>query len=354
MNIKIVKLKLRDYVEAFIKFWLTSDPRFAEKVLTEDSERFVSRVRCLSIKNFKIISTDLHPGPFRNIGGAKLVEFLDSKNSVYLHSPTSHQRDPVSLEEIRKIKDSIACDGEEIVPMAPFEIESEKFKIFCIPFNRIKLIFVSGKERIDDFLITSNDFIVDCHNANFFGELSEEERREIEKLVKRVEDIASPPEKEVKFSFVKLYCSTKSIAQYVCALMLEFSKVKYAIVVFDSNNVEPRFREFLEERFSEIGFKAIVCSTDNHAKTGVRIKESYVPAGGCAEDYEVVEILLEKCSKANFEIAEFKYSESKVEVRVLGEILQKLENLAKIADREIYIFFILVFLNFLLPIAKII
>lgn len=354
MNIKIVRLKLRDYVEAFIKFWLTSDPKFAERVLIEDSESFVSRARCLNIKNFKIISTDLHPGPFRNIGGAKLVEFLDSENLVYLHSPTSHERDPVSEEEIRKIKDSLSCDGEKIFPMTPFEVEGDRFKIFCIPFSKIRLIFVSGKERIDDFLLSSNNFVVDCHNANFFGELSEEERREIESLVRKVEEVVSSPEKEVKFSSVKIYCSTKSISRYVSAVMLEFSSGKYAIVVFDSNNVKREFRELVERRFSEIGFKAIVCSTDSHAKTGVRVRESYVPAGGCAEDYEVLEILLEKCKKAKFDVAEFKYFETKVEVRVLGKILEKLDNLAKIANRQIYLFFILVFLNFLLPLAKVI
>ena len=338
---------LRKYVESFIKFWLTGNPRFVESVLSENSKIFEGKIRCLGIGNAKVISTDFHPGPFRNIGGAKLVNFLDSPNSVYLHSPTTHEKDPVSEEDVLKIKEALKCDVEYLRPKRPFEIEGNNFKIFCFPFDKKKLIFVSGKKRIDDFELESGNFVVDCHNANFYKSLSEKEVEEIRDLVKKAEELETDFV-EAKSAFVKIYAESESIVNYVSAILLDFGE-KFAIVVFDSNNVDLIFRNRVEEEFAKIGFKAIVCSTDNHSKTGIRVKESYKPAGGCEEDYRILENLIEKCKSAKLEKSDFTYSENRVAVKVLGELLRKFEKVSEKSDRYIRLFLFLVIINFLIP-----
>jgi len=149
LSISIGNSTLREFVESFVKFWLTNNPEYAEEILKKNAEIFKGRLRCLKFNDFKFIATDFHPGPFRNVGGARLVNILNSPDSVYLHSPTSHERDPVSEDDLRIIRDALKFEFTEIFPMKPFKLESENFKILCFPFDKIKLILVSGKRRID-------------------------------------------------------------------------------------------------------------------------------------------------------------------------------------------------------------
>lgn len=349
MEIRVKNSTMREFVESFVKFWLTNDPRYAEEILAKNSEIFEGRVRCLSINDFRLISTDFHPGPFRNVGGAKLVNFLDFPNAVYLHSPSNHDRDPVSEEDLEQIRESVRCNEVDLKPKKPFELESENFKVFCIPFDKKKVIFISGKRRIDDFVIESKEFVVDCHNANFFGDLETWEVEEIEELVKKAESMESGAA-SVRGAVLKMRAETESISRYVATILLDYGE-RYAIVVFDSNNIDPDFRKIVERKFEELGFKAIVCSTDNHWKTGLRVKESYKPAGACKNDSKLLEILVEMCKGVKFEPLSFKYGETFVKIRVLGSVREKIENLASTAGKHVYLFFFLIFICWLLSVS---
>ena len=352
MEVRIKNSTMREFAERFVKFWLTEEAKYAEEILLRNSEEFEGRVKCLRMNDFRLVSTDFHPGPFRDVGGARLVNLFDLPNTVYIHSPTFHGRDPVSEEDVLRIREALSCDGIELKPMRPFELESENFRVYCLPFDKKRLIFVSGKERIDDFIVESENFVVDCHNANFFGDLEAEEVREIEQLVRKAEVMHSEPSNNVKGAFVKISAETDSISRYVSAVLLDYGSLKYAIVVFDSNNVEPQFREMVERRFSELGFTAIVCSTDNHSKTGIRVKESYRPAGGSKRDKELFEQLLEACKKAEFESVDFRYSESLVRAKVLGSLGDEIEKLSGRAGKYVYLFFVFIFLSWLLAIVS--
>lgn len=350
MSVRVGRSTMREFSEKFVKFWLTNDSKYAEEILIKNSEIYEGRVRCLRLNDFKIISTDFHPGPFRNVGGAKLVNLLDFPNAIYLHSPSTHERDPVSEEDLIKIRDSLKCDEIKLKPMKPFEIESKNFRVFCIPFDKIRLIFVSGKRRLDDFMLDSKKFVVDCHNANFFGDLEAGEIREIEELVRKAENTHSENVNGIRGSFVKMSAESESISKYISAILLDYGFVKYAVVVFDSNNINLGFREIVERRFHEIGFKAIVCSTDNHSKTGIRVKESYKPAGEAKDDLKLLDLLFENCKSAKFEELSFTYGESTVKVRVLGRVREEVESLAGKAGRYINLFFSLIILTWFLSI----
>jgi putative membrane protein len=352
MEVRIKNSTMREFAERFVKFWLTGEAKYAEEILLRNSEEFEGRVKCLRMNDFRLVSTDFHPGPFRDVGGARLVNLFDLPNTVYIHSPTFHGRDPVSEEDVLRIREALSCNGVELKPMRPFELESENFRVYCLPFDKKRLIFVSGKERIDDFIVESENFVVDCHNANFFGDLEAEEVREIEQLVRKAEVMHSEPSNNVKGAFVKISAETDSISRYISAVLLDYGSLKYAIVVFDSNNVEPQFREMVERRFSELGFTAIVCSTDNHSKTGIRVKESYRPAGGSKRDKELFEQLLEACKKAEFESVDFRYSESLVRAKVLGSLRDEIEKLSGRAGKYVYLFFVFIFLSWLLAIVS--
>jgi putative membrane protein len=332
LSARVGKIKIRDFVESFVLFWLTSNEEYMERFLLKHSEEFEGRVRCLTIGDVRLVSTDFHPGPFRNVGGAKLVKRLSRESSVYLHSPTSHARNPASEEDVAKIAAAVECSGEPVKPFRPFTIHGERFDVHCLPFDNLRLIFISGKEHIDDFIIEFDDFVVDCHNA-YEPEYdpSSDEIGEIVQLVSMVKKKESSEVERFRYGFVKIDAKSESICEYVAAVLLEYDGERYAIVIFDSNNVGLEFRRHVENLFAEIGYRAIVVSTDNHEKTGVRAKQSYKPAGRCEEDWRIAENLADKCS--NVEMIEGKcgYSEGRVRVRVMGE---KFLRDAELAARE--------------------
>lgn len=327
LDTRVGVLRIRRFVESFVLFWLTNKAEYMERFLESFSEEFDGKVRCLKINDFKLIHTDFHPGPFRNVGGAKLVEVLSKNNAVYLHSPTSHKRNPVSLREVEKIASALRCSGKKLKPFKPFKVEGNNFEAFCFPFDGQRIIFVSGKKRIDDFIIQTESLVVDCHNAfEADYDVAEEEVREIAELVSKAENSVPTEVEEVRAAFVKIEAKTESICNYAASVLLEYDGERYALIVFDSNNVELKFRREVEKLFAEHGYIPIVASTDNHSKTGIRARQSYKPAGADPRDWEVVNELLEKCKRAEVSTADFEYSESRVKAKVMGsEVLRNAE-----------------------------
>ncbi len=351
LDVRVGKISIKSFVEKFVLFWLTSNPSYLEDFFESISTVFKGRVRCIDFGSAKLVSTDFHPGPFRNVGGAKMVERLSKGNTVYLHSPTSHARNPVTSKEVEKIARAVRCRNAVLEPCKPFEINGEKFDVYCFPFGTKRLIMVSGKEALDDFIVTSEHFVVDCHNAykpNW--DVGENEVVEIRKLVELASKVESE-KADLNYAFVKMEVKTDSICNYVATLLLDYDGERYAIVVFDSNNIRLDFRRYVEDRFKGIGYKAVVASTDNHAKTGLRAKVSYKPAGDCIEDWKIVDELIERCRGVEFRKAECKFAESEVEVRVMGEDFLKDSEIAasKYAAKLIATFLVFAMLGFILP-----
>jgi len=318
LDVKVGVVRIKDFVENFVLFWLTSNPNYMEKFLEASAEEFEGIVRCLTVNDARVVQTDFHPGPFRNVGGAKLVERLSAGNAVYLHSPTSHARNPVSSGEVEKIVSSVRFSGKNLTPHKPFRIEGNNFEVYCFPFGEQRIIFVSGKNHIDDFIVNSKSFVVDCHNAyekNY--DPDDKDVEEIQSLVREAEERTSQPA-EVKSGFVRIDAETESLCGYVAAILLDYAGERYAIVVFDANNVDLKFRRHIESLFGEIGYRAIIVSTDNHAKTGVRAKLAYKPAGGDSRDWEIAEKLVEKCRNAELKETVFSYNEERVRIKVMG------------------------------------
>ncbi|MET1124641.1 MAG: DUF2070 family protein [Archaeoglobaceae archaeon] len=324
------RVNVREFVERFVLHWLTRDPRYLEELFDRWGVERDGRVRCVCVGDAKLVTTDFHPGPFRNVGGARLVEVLSEDNAIYLHSPTSHRMNPTSSAEVEKLK-GVSC-YRKLKPMKPFVIDGEAFEVFCFPFDATRLIFVSGKRAIDDFEISSESIVIDCHNAHGDFDASE-----IERLVAEAERRESQPSK-CRYAFVKIPASTESICSYAATLLLDYEGERYAIVSFDSNNVLLEFRRFVEELFAGIGYRAIVTSTDNHAKTGVRAKTSYKPAGSCREDYKIAHRLFELCKTSELVEADFSFGERVVRLKVFDDILTDAELAASSSTRYIATF----------------
>jgi putative membrane protein len=319
-NVGIFNIKR--FVKSFVLFWLTSSPVYIENALLSVSERKKGKVRCLRIGDAKLVSSDFHPGPFRNVGGATLIEEIRKRGAVYLHSPATHTSNPASRGDVQKILSSIDCESQTLFPMKPFRVESDNFEVVCLPFDKLRVYLVGGKERIDDFTIESGevDFIVDCHNAHSKSDfdMSKNDIEEIKKLIEKSRKVNCTPTK-FKYGFLREEFSSDSICTGIDVLLLDYCEEKYALIVFDSNNVNLKFRKFVEKRLREHGYIPIVASTDNHEKTGIRVKFSYKAAGDDERDWEAFENVIKKIESIKLAEAECSYGEREVEINVMGE-----------------------------------
>ena len=359
---KDVGFNVKEFLKAFLLFWLTTNPHYFERKLEKIGVEKNGWVRCLRIGDTKLISTSFHPGPIRNIGGAKIVErILEKGNTIYLHSATTHANNLVSEKEVEKVVSSIKCNGKRIDPMEPYIIEGEKYKLIVFPFKDFKLIVVSGKNEIDDLPEEIQSFaekfgdvlIVDAHNSfEKEFEIEREDVEEIKSLIKRAAERRGMPT-NLKYVFFKEKINSKNICGYIALLLLK-CKSKYAILMIDSNNIKREFRAKIEDYIKAKGYYPVVISTDNHSKTGVSPKIGYKPAGDDESDVKSVFKFLESKLNLKFEFrdAEISYSKKEVVAKVMGEkFFEDVEKaFLSLGQKALYLFAFIILIQILVTI----
>ena len=348
---------LKDLLRSFTLFWLTSNPAYVEKELDGTGMIKEGWIRCLSIGNVKIISDSFHPGPFGNVGGAKLVKrILDMGNTMYLHSASTHGENIVSGEEAEKLMDSITCNCKELRAMKPYEVESKKFKITVFPFDSFRLMIVSGKNAIDDIPPEVQEFadkfgdilVCDAHNSYKKGyDVTPDEVEEIKSLIEKATGIETE-ESTVMYSFSKRKVDTTNICRYLALLILDYEGEKYAVFMIDSNNIEKTFRLRVERFLEDKKVKAIVISPDDHAKTGIIPKVGYEPAGADKSDVRAVFDFLKGIDFKNVkEKGKISYCKKDVKAKVIGSaFFENLERaVIQMGGKAMFLFFLIIFLQ---------
>jgi len=359
LNRNIRGFNVSEYFKSFLLSWLSDDPQHFERVLEKNGRIFKGWVKRLNIGDLTLVTTSFHPGPMRNIGGSKLVGRVFSNNAVYLHSPTGHELNPVSGKDVEKIIATLQSipKGKKLEPMKPFDIEGRKFLLRVFPFEDFRLMFVIGKECIDDLPYELNDFagrfgesiVVDSHNAyckRFKADVSE-----LKYLIEKAFEIETE-QTGLRYTFKSYRLETQTICGNVVVILLDYKDEKHAIVVIDGNNINIDFRKRLEGLCSEWGYKATIVTTDNHSKTGIQAKVGYKPVGFDERDEHLFDIL-EDCFKS----AEFVdcdgvfFEKKKVDVKVVGkDFCLFVTDAGVFGSKALKIYFALLFLSALLSI----
>ena len=348
---------VRRFLKAFILTWLSNEPEYFEKELRKVGVKRKGWVKCLSIGKARLISVSFHPGPMRNIGGAKLVgQILDRiDNSMFLHTAVNHDLNPIDGNEVEKIVRSIKCDGTKLIAHMPYEIEGKKFKLKVFPFDKLKMIIVIGKVGCEDLPYELNEFaekygevmLVEAHS--FYKKdfkVSREDVEEIKELIRKAFDITTEKTK-LKYYFAKRKINTSNCG-YVAILVLNYDDKKYAILMLDGNNVCNDFRTEIEKFGRSKGVDIIVISTDNHFKTGMVPKIGYKPIGADEDDRkEIFKFLEDVFKNLKFEDCEINYNKNYVEIKVMGDKFFKLAELAfkNFGEKALFLFFSIVICN---------
>lgn len=241
------------------------------------------------------LSPCVHPGPIGNIGGGNMPTQLANKFENFTmvsHGPSTHDFNPVSSKEHRKIEDAVknSLKSMEYSTKASkfFRVQNDDAKIGGQYFdNNLLLLATLAPVGFDDMDFgvglalsnlarakTSADkvVLVECHNA-FKGEGGRilPGNREVFELMDAVEKIEKPGE----MSSLRVGCAFDPMDEVskeqgvgesgVKVMIIEVANQKTGYILLDSNNMEIGFREKIIERVEKLGLdEAEIMTSDTH------------------------------------------------------------------------------------------
>jgi putative membrane protein len=277
----------------------TEGSRAMEKLFEDMGEPIDTLVGIVSFKGKNgikglFISPSVHPGPVGNIGGGNMPTILAKSFDNFTmvsHGPSTHDFNPVSSQEICKIKKVVenALEEMEYSTLASpyFMVESENAKLGVQYFGDNLILLATfaplGFDDIDfgvglSLIKTAqghtkaeNVVLVDCHNS-FKGEAGRvlPGNPEVFQLLDAAEKLEKPTQSELKMG-----CANDNIPELgkrsgvgqsgVKVMVLDVNGQKTAYILLDGNNMVQGFRGELLQAVAETGVDcAEVMTTDTH------------------------------------------------------------------------------------------
>jgi len=350
---------IKTFFRAFLLFWLTGNPSYFEARLREVATTMQGWVRCLSIGDVRLIANAFHPGPLRNVGGARLVHrVLEQPGTMYLHSASTHDRNVVSAADVEKVVEHVSCDDMALQAHRPFCVEGDGFTVTAFPFDAFRLLVVSGVETIDDLPPAVQEYadslgeilVADAHNAyRKEYDVTSSQVEEIKRLIRRAAEMDTEPA-SLSYAFRKKEVSSQNICGYLALLMLDYDGDRYGLFMLDANNIDLSFRHDIEAFFRERDIHPVVVSTDDHAKTGMPPALEYQPAGAHHSDVSAVFDFLEGCDMRVSADPAVCYGRQPVSIDVIGEgFFDDLEVAVRTIGRQaVFLFFFIISLQLVL------
>ncbi|EKQ52000.1 MAG: putative membrane protein [Methanobacterium sp. Maddingley MBC34] len=306
----------------------TEGSRAMESLFEDMGEPIDTLVGVVSFKSEKgvkglFISPCVHPGPVGTIGGGNMPTVLAKSLEPFTmvsHGPSTHDFNPVSSEEICKIKDVVlgALDNMEYSPKASqfIRVEHENAKLGAQYFGDNLLLLATfaplGFDDIDfgvglaiikaaqGHTRAENVVLVDCHNS-FKGESGRvlPGNPEVFQLIDAVEKLEKPGESELKMG-----CANDTIPELskksgvgqsgVKVMVLDVNDQKTAYILMDANNMVIGFRDEIVDEVKKLGLEhAEVMTTDTHFVNG--LSGGHNPLG--IRDRDIIMEKIVQCTK---------------------------------------------------------
>lgn len=380
LTVKFVAKKLAYGEDPFLLFSTFIQSLFGDSNSFENVLEKFSEEKNLEIPIYRIdgspplllLVSNIHPGPFKNISGAKLVKALKKKveelgyELIFLHGVGGHENDPVSFNEVKRVVNSIEtaiesedwnyCDGEGI---EPFLIEKGDVEIVGLGFEKCPpLLLISRKNNsMDDIpedvfkkLGNVQGILVDSQNK-FDGEIVWDEKV-IEDLRSLLENI--PKTKCVpKIGFSSIAQSKVDPFGWevgplgLRVLTIECDRKKGALIVIDGNNMKGEVRKYLEDVAKKSGYDVVViATTDNHENTGGAKGRGYRVVGETIPLSLLVDKILEALEKSEKSATNrrVEFNVLKIRLKVMGkegfELFQRIVNRTKYFEVLLSIYFL--------------
>ena len=342
-------------LRAFLEAWAAEKPDLFERLIEERSEEAQIKTYLLAFStnynNPAIVVSDVHPGPFANVGSSNIPFEMQQRLSdkfapLILHSFSSHDLNLPSkkyvdlllesLNHLKSINSSGVCTefltetyGKAIVNGIAFD-ETALLTITLAPEGMEDFPSeVSEKIRADAAKLGFNNLIiVDAHNSQ--GETnSASELNDIVEASKRLlQKLRDSPKYPFKVGFSHSSELNLTFKQDVGAggigvLLFEVAGKRFLLVGADANNAVRGLRDRLVNGVKIDGVKVVeLCTSDTHSASGkARSPIGYSPLGELTGVDEIINAVRALAKKAEERLADATLTTklAYAQVKVMGE-----------------------------------
>ena len=311
-------------LQAFLSAWTENKVEKIEEILLSRSKNELVSTHIVKFTNkhhyLYWVLPNIHPGPFKEIGGSNLpyqIYNFFSQQAVVFHSASDHSLNIPSKGEVLEYLKSLSKTQKTLdygnTCSIPIQIRNKKATVTGIIFDNTPILMLSfapyGMDDIPEEISKELEtysrsegfkriFIIDSHNAmgKKIGKIENEELLEAGK--KCLKTLKESPQ----YSFKIGLANTKEIKNHIVfgedigksglsIILIDINKNdednnsnnknnRYVIGWADSNNMKSGLREYIIKFFEQKGIRMLeICSSDTHEKSGFRTSEGYYPFG---------------------------------------------------------------------------
>jgi putative membrane protein len=309
-------------LQAFLSAWTENKVENIEKILLSRSKNELVNTYIVKFTNkhnyLYWVLPNIHPGPFKEIGGSNLpyqIYNYFSQKAVIFHSASDHSLNLPSKGEVLEYLTSLSKTQKTVdygnTCSIPIQIKSKKATVTGIIFDNTPILMLSFApygmddipEKISNELETYSKnegfntiFIIDSHNA--MGKKLE--KNENEELLIAGKTCLKILKESPQYSFKIGVANTNEIKNHMLfgedigkgglsIILIDVNKDddnnsnkndQYVIGWADSNNMKSGLREYIIKFLEQKGIRMLeICSSDTHEKSGFRTSEGYYPFG---------------------------------------------------------------------------
>ncbi|MEM4717641.1 MAG: DUF2070 family protein [Desulfurococcaceae archaeon] len=316
---KILNYTFPELGTLFLQNWLDRRTNI-EKAFDEIGEVQYVNPRLVELGDLVLVYTDVHYGPFSNIGSSTLPDVLIEvfrdvgvNNIISLHGLGSHDRNIVSsvykdkfINEL--VKTYINSEKTELYYHGAFKLEHKKWNLLGIVFDKLSFIIVSRPgSGIDDlpyeiqleFELKSRSMglhdliILDSHNWELTEKLDLNGLREaLDMALDEIKKHKSRTPVKVRYRYQCFETIAPGLVNgYGCiACITGDNREEVCVIYLRGNNMKPGVRDLVLQKASILNTDLIeVITNDEHSETGTRSHIVYIPIHDSPELLETIE-----------------------------------------------------------------
>jgi len=344
-------------LQAFLSAWTENKVDRIELILLSKSKDECVDTHIIKFTNkhqaLYWVLPNIHPGPFKEIGGSNLPYQIYnhfSQKAVVFHSASDHSLNIPSKGEVIKYLKSLSNTKNRVDYgnrcSIPIQVNHKKATATGIIFDNTPILILSfapyGMEDIPEEIskeletYSKNEgfkrlFIIDSHNA--MGKKIEKNENEDLLIAgkKCLKILKESPQYDFKIGLSntneiknKLVFGEDLGKSGLSIILIDVNKDvdcnidnnsssnnnQYVIGWADSNNMKSGLREYVLQHLTQKGIRMLeICSSDTHENSGFRTTEGYYPFGYTTKFeiiadhfYDLIEIACKKLEVYKYEI----------------------------------------------------
>ncbi|MEM3758359.1 MAG: DUF2070 family protein [Saccharolobus sp.] len=356
---KILGFKSTQVAIPFITALTDKNKMPLESFLNLISVKTNLHVAVFKLDNLMLMLPQVHFGIFGNVGSSRFVYDVEnklSKNIIVFHGPGSHELDLPSSAEVNKVIEEIieGIRRNSWIRASFYGISNEvlkNFEITSLEFDKFKISFLERPELgIDDlpsnlwnYMITFNNYIIDCHNSFMIEEYSKEEIYALKHFISSQRGIKQTRKLMLGYAEGELEKKCEGLCDNrIRVLTFSDGIKKISLIYIYANNSSKELKNALNRSLKEIVNKVVLVTPDDHSCTGISLGITYSPAMICDEIVNKA-IELVKSSLTNMkEVKDIEYTTIKLKgIKIIGKIisvmLKALEDVGSYTSKTFWI-----------------